>query len=674
MDELSAAERRHLRLKEGLLSGAVVIPPARGAVPPAPLTAGADGGAAAELAGALPVLPGSGRCDPAAPVTLMLADGGQPFLDLPLRTGLSGRCAVGLEDVWALPLIRAPLIGAVARYAEGRAEATARAAAWAAVALARQIAALGLGASPPEGLPADLFDQIHIAEEARTGEPMHANLRRRLNVARDLVGRIPGCAHVDVRAESVDRPVPDGDCGGISGDVDLQRLLKECAARVDRVVREQTRLAAVLAGGDGGDRADDGDASEDGGDGGGELDPDDADRSELAAFLATAYPGGPPPCRELTADDPVLRKRIRRLGYRAICRIAWPTVSDMVAFAVLIGIQTRYNAGILACLPVDAFISEEGPAGPGDGNSAEDDGWEDDLGDVGAPPAGGDRVVASQYKPRAGREQPVSFPDSGDPWGPAVLVEFVRSWTTPIREHAGGLRGYLFIYARERKAATVCSFATQGGANLRRALAELSRDLGFDGKVRNKDLRPAGVDIIHEATGGDPLMIRAAGWWRNVVTGVRHYLGGPARLRDEERLIWGLKIEHRRLLWGIEVYGRPDGADLFSATDGFRCGDPLRGPLGQDPRELCRARGLCPICPHADVDVAAPAWSCAQMVALADHLHRELAHGDRSLRWRARWRPVLTELLDLWIPLFPDAVVAEARRLPTIRIEGLGNG
>jgi hypothetical protein len=296
----------------------------------------------------------------------------------------------------------------------------------------------------------------------------------------------------------------------------------------------------------------------------------------------------------------------------------------------------------------------------------------DDFDEVDGDEAGGERrMQAAPFKGRSHRLYPVDLPVTLRADEPAPIVAFLKKWTRNVRTGSDRFSGDLFVYVFDfNRIPKVGSLVKHLSRNtFVRELEALCARAKVP-SVTTRDLRRIGLDLIHEACDGDPVTMKAAGQWQDLKTGTLHYFGPSIVLRGQESLIWANKVEERRLIHGIEVIGRPAGGDLLSATDGFRCRNPLAGPDAQDPGELCRARGMCPACPHARVDTADPVWSCAHLFALADHLLTRFKSGA-SPRWRARYRPALDALLELVLPLFPDDIVAQAALLPRIEIAEL---
>jgi len=650
----------------------------------------------------LHILNATGPLPPAAPGTLTRDANGHVWLDLPYRRSAGGRSRTGVDGLLGTPGLGPHLVRAVVARWPGCAVQTLLGEITAARHLIAPMAELGLSAVPPSELPVDLFKRVEAAICAARGlgEPS-VRIRSALNIVRRVVGRIPACDHIERRQDTTietgkphwtmadDRPEPIDD--GRWGDVETERLVKTCSREILATVAGWNQLAGYF---------------EDGLVGEGPL---CQEKLLVARAMLAADPTFPASWRELARDEAtgmamfelgmravrgwservdagemvgkgarrtiaVWRKAeagrfdrqlrtggrwtgcngIMRAGWAAGVEAAYPTRRGLAPFAALLAIQGRLNADVLTTLAEAEFRT----------------GDTDEVADHDSPEVPPTRLRAAPWKARAHRPYPVDFPVTLEPDDPAPIVEFVSLWTARVRERAGSYAWAKFIYVGNLfHSGAVTSYARESDEAFPLALRQLCKTAGVP-TISPRELRRIGIDLVHDACDGDAETMRAAGNWRDLETGEGHYFGPSVVMRGQESLGWSIKIEHRRLAKGIEVAGRPRGADLFSATDGFRCRNPLDGPDPQEPGELCVARGMCALCRHGDVDVADPAWSLAQMAALADVISRKL-DADASADWTARFAPVLDELLEFWLPFFPGDVVEEAHRLPSISYKEL---
>lgn len=642
------------------------------------------------------------------PAALVFDDKGDISIDAPHETAANHRRRYCVGEVVELGAFGDALVASMFVRAVGNTHSAWKRYSQGARTFARALRELGLSAVGACDIPRDVFAQVEqwMRSDAGVAE-LGTGPRVALNTAKWLVGGIPECAHVDVTPDRVQGRRADwimsGDAGGAAepapipvsstvwGDAETERLIKRCSTEVLTKVAGWNQFVAFL---------DDG-AVGPGPYGGREL--------QAARALVRLNPISPPPSKSLTDGDltatlltmgwDVVRHWHQRagdgvvpppyvpgcietmlrigvdsrpvpasfkygrgmdgfvkVGWTEAVRIAYPTAREMAPLAALLAIQSRLNPSPLGRLDDDEFgiVDEEARRTGPDGPDAA-------------------RMRGAPYKGRSHRFYRVDFPVTFQPDDPAPLHEFLLEWTSRIRGSAGRYDGKLFIYIYDLyRVARVGSFANHEYAlGFPFELEALCERAGVP-RLTPRELRRIGLDIVHEACGGDMVTMKAAGDWRDLKTGELHYFGPSVVLRGQESLIWAAKIEARRLEHGIEVIGRPRGGDLFSATDGFACRNPLDGPDPQGPGEICHARALCAICPHGRLDVVDPPWTFAQLVTLAASISARLETGAEP-DWVARYAPVLDELLELWLPVFPDAVVEQARRLPDIEMRELAH-
>ena len=648
----------------------------------------------------LPIVDAHWPLDRMAPGTLVRDADRRVWIDLPDRRRPGGRRRIGVDLLLGMTGLGPHLVRAIFARWPARSVHTLAGEIAAAHHLVAPMTALGLSTVGPRYLPVDLFERIEGHMRAERGQSeLPVRVRSAFNAVKRTMGRIGACAHVERRLDAriecdaadwtLTGDLPEPIAAGRWGDVETERLVKTCSEEILATVAGWNQLAGHL---------DDGVVGE------GPLGPEEL---LLASAMLAIDPGFPAVWTELAKDAEVgkamfeLGKRaVRewsereaagelmgrtdrrtiaawrgieagRMGYRrtggrwigcfGIMRAGWvvgvraayPTHRGMAPFATLLAIQGRLNAEVLMTLAEAEF-------GVGEADQAADAVGGEASAEV------PERLRAAPWKGRSHRPYPIDFPVTLEPDDPAPIVEFVSLWTAGVRARGGSFAWAKFLYIGDLgRSGSVQSYAKRCDRAFPLALRQLCASAGVPA-ITPRELRRIGIDLVHDACDGDPETMRAAGNWRSLGTGERHYFGPSVVMRGQESLGWSIKIENRRMEKGIEVAGRPRGADLFSATDGFRCGMPLAGPDAKKPGELCSARGMCALCIHADVDVADPAWSLAQIAALADHIARRLEAGA-SPDWMARFAPVLDELLEFWLPFFPDDVVKEARRLPIIR-------
>lgn len=638
------------------------------------------------------------------PVRLVRDAGGLVHVDVPVTSSRTGRARWDLSDVVALPHLGMRLLAVAFHVSDGKAVGSWEATVCALRSMARDLVEAGLADTPIAQLPADMMDRLEVASETRRRARLTFKLRTDFNRVRRMMAMVPGTGHIDLehrdnREERAPQWAMDGEGTPVATpklgltDRDIELLAKRASVELRTSVARWNHLAAFMNDAP----RPEGPCSDDELVAAAVLRHADATRAvswrELCEtgseawhrFLRVGWVAMGGLEREFGTDAgerlpativEVIRRRRQHLdsggeghhdfwdarkppnmlvyeGWRVAARLAFPTAHGVIAPMVLLGLQTRFNPGVLSALPEDAFRPRSQH-------------WIE-LDDVAPGEPRGDepkRLYAAPYKPRARRLQPVDFPITERAEGPAAIAKFLRAWGQGLRDapDAGAAEGRLCVfvsaYHGER---AILSYLSSGGTLFRLEMAALCRRAGIR-PLPPRALRVMGVDIIHDRTGGDEMMLRAAGNWVPGSTSPRRYLAGPTLGRDRERLFWAMRLIARERDHGIVVRGRPSSADLFSATDGFRCRNVMGSPDPLPAGELCRSRGLCAICPHGGLDVGAPAWSFSRIVTLARTIMERLP--SESPRWARRYRPVLRELLDVWMPLFPDEVVAAARELP----------
>jgi len=637
---------------------------------------------------------------PEAPAAVVRDRDGRVHVEYPFADRMTGRSRTEVDTVLALPGIGEGLVLALmSKCAESSPDT------WSCYAVALRKCVAALGTTPyadmePGRMPADLMLHVERAREAEAGGALRFNGREDLNRFRTLMALVPGTGHIDLRRRPNPQDVPgqwrmkDGEVETTPKlaftDADIEKLVKRCSLEIRETVERRNQLVAFI----------DGDFEAAG--------PSSMDTLVAAKLLLEADPSRPTPCATLVTRGSLEEMVLFRIGWdhvvelaargdglageprpdrvatlmaavgrhrsagrdrdRVACRewqerrgfifhgwlqavrVAYPTARDMCAPAATMGMLTRWNSGILAKTKVQALRPRELHWSEVEGDE-----------DADAPAA---RAHAAPWKPRAKRLQPVDFPVTEDPEDPVPLTRFIQDWTAHIRTPGERYGSDLFIFVNgvPGRDGLTLSFASNDEQKLRVEFARLCQRAGTV-PLYPRALRPIGIDIIHDRTNGDQMLVHGSGNWAMGSSMPGLYVAGPAQARDRERLFWAFRLLDRQRHHGIMVEQRPKGADLFAVEDGFRCGNPLDPPDPTGKGELCRSRGMCAICPHADLDLASPAWSFARLVARATYIADRLREAP-SGTWARRYRPVLTELLEIWLPLFPEDVVAAARRHP----------
>lgn len=607
----------------------------------------------------------------AAEATLIVI-GKATYLDFPRSDYAGGRERIDVTRIVGLGPIGREMLSTIVARMKGRAPGSMGVYVGTLSPLVPVFAAvLGENGTADE-LPPDFFE--HVEQFFRTRLKVDAldnNQNKRLDKMRIVVGSLPGAGHVDCdRKGRFDNQLKSEPL--TLKEHELVALLRLCMKVVEEVVAGERQLGRFIVDGvviDG---------------------PWEGSALSKAAVLRRFYPGGPPKPQILRAEHPECAN-VRLEELRHLIAIAYPTPSRLVAFLTVLAVFTRFNPSVIGGMKRSdvnwarnmgaPFVALEVEAEAA-GHPTED--GEDEVPDVHGSNGDAGAVLGElelqPFKPRAFRRQYASFPVTGEADNPGVLTRFVLDWTAGLSEAGGIEANNVFLFVGGTSGRSIGSFGGKDGGNFRDSLKRLILDeqkvIGDEGGdagrrrvrvVAPKELRAAAVDLVWLATGGDRMMMRAAGWWRDWETPENFYHGPKERARGDEQLSWSKLLERRRLVNGIDAGARPEEFDKGAATPGWICYNPLNGPLSSAPGELCSAIGHCPICPHSDVDETSPNVA-AHVVALADALLAKLdaMPGDA---WAVRWEPQYDSLLTDWIPLFGDTVREAAKKLPRVVIE-----
>lgn len=661
----------------------------------------AGGEAASPMAAAtLSILDGTDYLDADAPAAVVREPDGCICVEYAHPGSDRGRGRTNVDVVMALPHLGRGLLGALLDRCGGFAAFTLIKHLTSIRNCAAAVAATPYAGVPVADLPPDFVEHVAAARAKIAGRPLRFNGLEDLNRFRGLLSAMPGTGHLDLarRQNSHDLPgqwkMVDGEVVATPRlgftDADIEKLAKRASLEIRETIARWNQFVAFRDGrrdaegpsspmvlraagllldtdrsrpvywksflkrGSAGHRLFfdigwDFVAAMSRGEHDADLDPAAHDNAALIRMHRRYVAAGDDAASYYSNPDTMRNGFVER-GWKVAVRVAYPTRRDMCGPVVALGLLTRFNPGVLAAMkrsglrPRDLHWSELEDCEAGD-----------------APPG---RVVAAPYKPRAGRLQPVDFPVTDDPEDPVPLTRFLQGWTAHIRGSRPRVDSDLFLFVNGQAGTHVraVSFASSNLNGLRSAFTAFCKRAGT-AAMTPKVLRSMGIDIIHERTGGDPMLVHASGNWAVGSVMPALYLGGPALARGRERLYWAGRLLERQREHGILVEGRPRNADLFAVEDGFACRQPLDGPDPLPPGEVCRSRGMCAICPHARLDLASPAWSFARLAARAAYLAARLGAGAPP-GWARRYRPVLVELLEIWIPMFPDDVVEAARRVP----------
>lgn len=344
-----------------------------------------------------------------------------------------------------------------------------------------------------------------------------------------------------------------------------------------------------------------------------------------------------------------------------------PSYRTLVPFVLLMGIHLYYNLATLTGSKVDDYSIVPGVLGRAEFIAAAESFAEEGDSEEDAPV-----LKADPAKLRAqGQRQLQVRPVTDDPDNPGAIWMFVKEWTQWIRPLASPMeRDVLFLALSGLKGGHtpavrpfwVSGTQIHGGATWGRALKAFYEDHGLP-YHSFKRYRATGLDMVELLYGGDIRAKAAAGVHAKEDTTYQSYTTPGQAARGDEALAW-VRLRHER--WR-ETRGRvdprhtPKGADLGAATPGWKCADPFSGPFNPVPGKLCSGYGFCPNCPHGGIDSNDP-YACAQAFNLLDAIDK--ASGEMAPQaWAVRWQPVRDKLIGGWLPLFSEAIVAEAKTM-----------
>lgn len=364
-----------------------------------------------------------------------------------------------------------------------------------------------------------------------------------------------------------------------------------------------------------------------------------AEASLFASTLARivrVYDGSLPSPRSLARKGTVrFHWDIMELGgYRPITSLFAPRHSDLVPFVVLLAAHTAYNPETLITLERSAIRF-------------------DDL-------LGQRRIRLAAEKARSGRRQVRSFAVDSTPDNPAFLLGLLDRWTSSVRRQVPpAYADRVFLCDARNRAGHHAWLGTQP---FHGTLQQWCWREGLP-RFTLQQIRTTVLDIVHDLSNGDLRAIMAAANHRRPETFTDHYKSAAAGERLNERL--GVVTIHRER-WlvssgQVDPRERLPREDQGAATPGWHCADPFDGPSAFSKGQLCSAYGVCPVCPHALLDITSPV-ACARAHELASLIDAAQLSVEPA-RWLKRWSPIKTRLQEQWLPHFSDRVMDEASRM-----------
>ncbi len=332
------------------------------------------------------------------------------------------------------------------------------------------------------------------------------------------------------------------------------------------------------------------------------------------------------------------------VGYTAVRRAAHPMAQELTSFVYYLAGITAYNAQPLMEMKLKDIIETR--------------------------VLGVARLSLHPYKTRAHRNQPRSFAITDEPDNPAVLINFIKRWTSRARSVAPpAAKEALFIYVpRNRKAEELVRPLYDRDLGMSREFLHHSvgycKRNGFP-NIGTRALRATGADIADEEFEGDPVETGALLGHSPQVGRHASYRHERVIKRDEDRLAGAMAARTRWAESGGKIDSRLESAsrDRTAATPGFHCLDPFNSPIAGEKRgRLCGAYGFCPTCPLGwpDSDVA---YAVARLLQLRERVRQAMERLGAAV-WQARIKPIGLCIDQVWLPrLVTEATLAAARML-----------
>lgn len=358
--------------------------------------------------------------------------------------------------------------------------------------------------------------------------------------------------------------------------------------------------------------------------------------SALAEFMQLGLPVYP----DLQRKNGALLRAIKlNFGSLVEFRLALaPGPRHLVPFILMLAFHTRLNPETLLGSCVDDFYKQEF--------------------------MGVQRFFSRHYKGRSRRTQRPSTPVEDVVDNPAAIYDFVLKWTSRLRTAAhASMASHLFLYLPRTSNGSVSFFDvySPNGSRFSPLLDEFCRDHGLR-RFTLRQIRSTVLDAGRSLFGGDVMVASALADHRSLETTQSHYTSDAQRRRNEERLgdVFAARERWIESNGNVDIRGREPGADIGSATPGWRCLDPYASPFSQNGK-LCVAYGRCPVCPMAHLDLASPI-SLGLVLRLLEAVRRAKGTLDPQ-GWVERMAPIESRILSYWIPLFSEQVIEEAQAL-----------
>jgi hypothetical protein len=365
-----------------------------------------------------------------------------------------------------------------------------------------------------------------------------------------------------------------------------------------------------------------------------------ADRQAALKKLAQHFKEGRRTCDQLKRTDYQLIKQLHKLGREGMLRPIRPTIADIAPFIILFAIFFRLNDSVLlSCRHSDFALRN----------------W-----------VGGERIFARPWKPRAGRRQIATVAATAEAINPKEMLTLLDRWTSRLRELARGDEVFLYWAIKGQNAGAIAINARKNpgiAATVRHAIQEFAEAAGVGANVTITRIRDAVLDLAHRKSGGNILLVKAAGSHKSADTTADYYVNAGGRAREDEALADALRLQAMMVANRGRFDPRREGDHQgYACTPGWNCS---RGseppPLGGRSDGQCVAYGRCPVCRHGGIDFNSPR-ACAQNHLLVEAIERAADQMEPE-GWFARLEPIRMHLLEDVLPRFSRRVHQRAARL-----------
>lgn len=362
------------------------------------------------------------------------------------------------------------------------------------------------------------------------------------------------------------------------------------------------------------------------------LEEASADPAALAAYMANQWPDRIPPAFEEVrrteigrASDPVAWQRARR--------ILMPEIDELVPAILILTTVFALNPGVVQEIRYRTDYEIKNSIGR-------------------------DRLFLFPKKMRSrGKRQRHSVVVTQDADNPGRVITFLEERTSFLRSRSAPPQaGYLFLWFHRFG---IGSFSGSD-FTFREALKRFAEQHRIPG-LQLKKIRPSSLDRVHQITGGNLLKVRDYAQHESIQTTFVGYDTDAMARRDTDRLADAM-LQNERFV-ASEARVRPfltaPGFDRGSATPGYACLDPFASPIqGETDGVLCKAYGLCPICPLAAIYPTAQGYAYLDALAtkIDEALTKELVTGPE---WLGRWA-IVKKSVARQMRLFPPEVVVAA--------------